>query len=89
MSFCYIKDDLWQALTDASHRLKALEPNRTVKEIMDTWTLQMGFPVVTVRRSYSGKPQETVYLSQKRFLLTEDDTEDNSVTHRDDQQQYR
>ena len=24
----------------------------TVKEIMDTWTLQMGFPVVNVERNY-------------------------------------
>ena len=84
--FCF-QDDLWQALTDASHRLKALEPIRTVKEIMDTWTLQMGFPVVTVRRSYSGKPNEEVYLSQKRFLLTDDNVEDNSL--QTEEHQYR
>jgi len=46
---------------------------------MDTWTLQMGFPVVTVERSYSGKPQEEVLLSQKRYLLTEEALMDKSV----------
>jgi hypothetical protein len=39
----------------------------------------MGFPVVTVERSYSGKPEEEVFLSQQRFLLTQDNPEDNAV----------
>lgn len=37
-----------------------------VKTVMDTWTLQMGFPVVTIKRaSSSGKAIAT----QKHFLL--------------------
>ena len=36
-----------------------------VKTIMDTWTLQMGFPVVTIKRGNSGKATAT----QKHFLL--------------------
>ena len=41
-------------------------PNLTVKDVMDTWTLQMGYPVVTVKRK-PGSKQLT--LSQSRFLL--------------------
>lgn len=37
---------------------------RDVKEVMDTWTLQMGFPVVTVKRK-NGKAS----ASQKHFLV--------------------
>ena len=44
-----------------------------VTEVMDTWTLQMGYPVVTVGDSNAG----TASLSQKRFLL--DPTQDPSV----------
>ena len=36
-----------------------------VKTIMDTWTLQMGFPVVTIKRAGSDKATAT----QKHFLL--------------------
>ena len=36
-----------------------------VKEVMETWTLQMGFPVVTIMRL----DQETATADQKRFLI--------------------
>ena len=40
--------------------------------IMDTWTRQMGFPVVTVKRRSKG-----VYvLKQERFLLNPEDKYD-------------
>ena len=47
------QDDLWNALTQQAHVDKALGDNVTVKQIMDTWTLQTGFPVVTVVRDYN------------------------------------
>ena len=43
-----------------------MQPSLTVKDVMDTWTLQMGYPVVTVKRK-PGTNQLTV--SQSRFLL--------------------
>ncbi|XP_066270940.1 aminopeptidase N-like [Branchiostoma lanceolatum] len=58
-----VQDDLWNSLTEA-----AQEDGRTdvqVKEVMDTWTLQMGFPVVTVTRDYSNG---RVTVSQRHFL---------------------
>ena len=36
----------------------------TVAEVMDTWTMQMSYPVVTVRQD-----DNTITASQQRFLL--------------------
>lgn len=47
------QDDLWRSLTTAAHRNKALSPDMTVNTIMDSWTLQTGYPVVTVTRNYA------------------------------------
>ncbi|KAM4706689.1 glutamyl aminopeptidase [Discoglossus pictus] len=46
-------DDFWNSLAEAS--------GKPVKEVMDTWTRQMGFPVLNVA---SGN-----HVTQKRFLL--------------------
>ncbi|XP_073428069.1 glutamyl aminopeptidase [Dendrobates tinctorius] len=46
-------DDFWGALAEAS--------NKPVKDVMDTWTRQMGYPVLNVR---SGNT-----VQQERFLL--------------------
>ncbi|ESP00390.1 hypothetical protein LOTGIDRAFT_238560 [Lottia gigantea] len=54
-------DDLWLALNEEAN----LEgKNINVKEIMDTWTLQMNYPVVKIKR------QDTsgFVISQRRFL---------------------
>lgn len=47
------QDDLWSSLTDEAHRIGSLPQNMSVKEIMDTWTLQTGYPVLKVIRDYS------------------------------------
>ncbi|XP_001944764.2 aminopeptidase N [Acyrthosiphon pisum] len=59
------QDDLWSSLTEEAHRQGTLDKNLTVKLIMDTWTLQTGYPVLKVIRDYSA---DTVTLSQERFL---------------------
>ncbi|XP_030841204.1 aminopeptidase N-like [Strongylocentrotus purpuratus] len=57
-------DDLWAALTEAD---KGMGDN-DVKQIMDTWTLQMGFPVVDFRRI-----DDTHFnASQEHFLINPD-----------------
>ncbi|KAJ9590170.1 hypothetical protein L9F63_016709, partial [Diploptera punctata] len=62
------ESDLWAALTDESraskHRL--LPENLSLEDVMDTWTLQDGYPVVTVTRDYEKGSAE---LSQMRFSL--------------------
>ena len=46
------QDDLWAALTEEAARAHALPDCLSVKMIMDTWTVQSGYPVVTVERDY-------------------------------------
>ena len=57
------EDDLWQYLTTQAHTDNTLPEDVTVKQIMDTWTLQMGLPVVTVTRNYD---KDQAILSQVR-----------------------
>ena len=37
-----------------AHKDGSMERSMTVKAIMDTWTLQMGFPVITVMNNRDG-----------------------------------
>ncbi|XP_033725116.1 aminopeptidase N-like isoform X1 [Pecten maximus] len=55
-------DDLWFALGNQS--IKENKPRSDVKEIMDTWTLQMNFPLVTVTKNGATGLKAT----QKRYL---------------------
>ena len=48
------QDDLWKFLTEEAHEQGTLSKDLSVKMIMDTWTLQMGYPVVTLTRDESG-----------------------------------
>lgn len=43
------QDDLWHHLSRRAASDRSLPPLYSVKAIMDSWTLQAGFPVVTVR----------------------------------------
>ncbi|XP_053387121.1 aminopeptidase N-like [Mercenaria mercenaria] len=55
-------DDLWYALGNQS--IAENNPITNVKEIMDTWTLQMNYPVVTVTQNRAGQ----ITISQHRYL---------------------
>ncbi|KAK7085869.1 hypothetical protein SK128_006192, partial [Halocaridina rubra] len=61
------QDDLWHYLTLAAHEDQILPLDLTVKTVMDTWTLQMGYPVIKVTRSSDGT---SAVISQERFLLS-------------------
>ncbi|KAF2900753.1 hypothetical protein ILUMI_05437 [Ignelater luminosus] len=69
------QDDFWEVFTIQAQEDNVLPLDLTVKIIMDTWSLQTGYPVVTVTRDYEDNSAE---LKQERFLL--DDTE-TSETH--------
>lgn len=64
------QDDLWDSLTKEAHALGTLDKSLTVKDIMDTWTLQTGYPELTVNRDYDGK---SVHITQKRYLADQSD----------------
>ncbi|KAL4928867.1 M1 family metallopeptidase [Aspergillus undulatus] len=53
--------DLWSALADAS--------GKPVEEVMDIWTKNVGFPVVTVSENASAS---SIKVKQNRFLRTGD-----------------
>ncbi|CAH2226479.1 jg2832, partial [Pararge aegeria aegeria] len=59
------QDDLWAELTEVNRQHGGLSRNVTVKEVMDTWTKQTGYPLLTVTRDYSDK---SVTITQKRYL---------------------
>uniref|UniRef100_A0A8C6PRG1 Aminopeptidase n=1 Tax=Nothobranchius furzeri TaxID=105023 RepID=A0A8C6PRG1_NOTFU len=62
-----VNSHLWESLTDVSDEWWYSDDELDVRAIMDTWTLQEGFPLVTVEV----KGRE-VRLSQERFLRTDD-----------------
>lgn len=60
------QNNLWDALTEEAHRNEVLEKDVTVKQIMDTWTLQTGYPIVNVTRNYENN---SAIVTQYRFLI--------------------
>ena len=53
--------DLWKALSDVSRE--------DIEALMSTWTTQMGFPVLTVRRVSGPHPYGLdISIKQERFL---------------------
>lgn len=60
------RGDLWAALTEEGHRTGTLDKSMEIIDIMETWTTQPGFPVVTANYDHSNKK---LVLSQNRFVL--------------------
>ncbi|XP_022908762.2 aminopeptidase N isoform X2 [Onthophagus taurus] len=60
------QDDLWRFLTNQAHLEQILDQDMSVKIIMDSWTLQTGFPVITVTRNYKNR---LIKFKQERFLV--------------------
>ncbi|KAG1678936.1 Aminopeptidase N [Nymphon striatum] len=58
-----VQNDLWKYLTKAA---QDDGKDINVRKVMDSWTLQTGFPVVDMIRDY---PKKTVKLTQTRFLF--------------------
>jgi len=69
-------DDLWKALQDAVDESDVPHDDFKVKEVMDTWFEQAGYPIVTIERDYAtGKIRAT----QRRFLYPESNSESNEA----------
>ncbi|XP_069966544.1 aminopeptidase N isoform X1 [Bactrocera oleae] len=60
------QDDLWYALTEAAHKFRTLPKAFDIKTIMDSWTLQTGYPIITITRDYDRKLAK---VTQVRYLL--------------------
>ncbi|RLN93305.1 hypothetical protein BBJ28_00026586 [Nothophytophthora sp. Chile5] len=63
-----VTEDLWDALEKAS--------GQKVKEMADSWTKQVGFPLVTVQQNADGK---CVLLQERFFADTRSNSSDNSL----------
>ncbi|XP_053097825.1 thyrotropin-releasing hormone-degrading ectoenzyme-like isoform X2 [Pangasianodon hypophthalmus] len=61
------RDDLWNSFSQA---LQREGKDISIKEVMDGWTLQMGYPVVTISKHES--LENTVTISQEHFLYDKD-----------------
>ncbi|VDL58764.1 unnamed protein product [Hymenolepis diminuta] len=53
-------NDLWSALSEAV--------GENMQEIMSTWTKQMGFPLLTVRKAFEKDNRVTYTIDQEHFL---------------------
>merc|ERR1719427_700745 len=71
------QDQLWEFLTAAAQENGTLT-NLTVKQVMDTWTVQMGYPVVKVQRDYASGG---AMADQDRFLLTPADNKPDNANY--------
>lgn len=60
------QNDLWEHLTKTAQESHIFDNLTNVKQIMDTWTTKMGFPVVNVTRNFTTKQIE---FSQSRFTF--------------------
>ncbi|CAF1156557.1 unnamed protein product [Didymodactylos carnosus] len=69
-----VQDQLWEYLTNATTPSSILD-GEEIKTIMDTWTLQEGYPLLTVTRN-SANGQATI--RQKRFVLDPNSTNQTS-----------
>ncbi|XP_066992326.2 aminopeptidase N [Anabrus simplex] len=66
-------DDLITHLLSAVEADNSLPPTVNAQSIVESWTEQPGFPVVTVQRCYD---DNTAIISQKRFLLNQGESSD-------------
>lgn len=69
------QDDLWNELTVKAHEYFVLPKHITVKKVMDTWTLQTGYPVIKIVRDYN---TSKATITQKRFLNDKTAAEENT-----------
>lgn len=58
------RNDLWSVMTKYGHKHSTLPKELTVKQIMDSWTLQAGYPILSVERNGT-----SIKVSQQRYLL--------------------
>lgn len=62
-------EDLWAALSNAS--------GKPIEKVMDIWTKNVGYPVVTVTENKDGK---SIHVKQNRFLRTADVKPEEDMT---------
>lgn len=59
-------EDLWTALTEVAITRNVLPENFTLKQIMDSWIMQPGYPYIDVKIDYTNR---SATLSQVDIIL--------------------
>ncbi|XP_055851068.1 aminopeptidase N isoform X3 [Episyrphus balteatus] len=66
------RNDLWSFMTFQAHAKRTLPLDIHIKDIMNTWISQAGYPVVTVKRN-----ETKLVITQQRYMLPQkNDTDD-------------
>jgi aminopeptidase N len=60
-----VQDDLFYVLTAVAHEDGVIPEDLTIKDIMDTWTRQSGYPLIRVSKGFT---TDTIQISQERFV---------------------
>ncbi|XP_031152785.1 thyrotropin-releasing hormone-degrading ectoenzyme isoform X1 [Sander lucioperca] len=71
------RDDLWSKLSQA---MRSEGRDIDIGQMMDRWTLQMGYPVVTISKNQSEQlPTHYITVSQEHFLYGQEGRSNNSL----------
>ncbi|XP_071358305.1 thyrotropin-releasing hormone-degrading ectoenzyme-like isoform X2 [Trachinotus anak] len=71
------RDDLWSKLSQA---MRSEGRDIDIGEMMDRWTLQMGYPVVTISKNQSEQlPTHYITVSQEHFLYGQEVRSNHSL----------
>lgn len=71
------RDDLWNKLSQA---MRSEGRDIDIGEMMDRWTLQMGYPVVTISKNQTEQlPSHHITVSQQHFLYGQDKGSNSSL----------
>ncbi|XP_035003749.2 thyrotropin-releasing hormone-degrading ectoenzyme [Hippoglossus stenolepis] len=71
------RDDLWNKLTQA---MRSEGRDIDIGQMMDRWTLQMGYPVITITKNQSEQlPTHYITVSQEHFLYGQEARSNNSL----------
>ncbi|CAH0553114.1 unnamed protein product [Brassicogethes aeneus] len=87
------QDDLWEIFTITARNESIIPENVTVKDLMDSWTKQSGFPLVTVTRNYSSEiaklnqtkmaedniPSESLWFIPVTYITSDEDNVTKSI----------
>lgn len=71
-----VQDDLWDAMNEVAIA-DGLELPADVKTIMNSWSLQTGYPVVTIQRNYEN--QSAIITQERFYLLSERQSSESSL----------
>lgn len=71
-----VHDDLWNVMTEYGHTHQTLPDGLSVKTIMDSWTLNAGYPILSVRLNGT-----SLHITQQQYTLPVINTTNTQTWH--------